>query len=194
MSTCRSRRASDMGMTGQMSIVARGRGATSLAAADGHRRAGHRSAPGPRAHGIACRRDRVGADASARPCDHQRRHGTRGAVAGVDGHLRCHGVYGRAQAPGVRHSSRARGSTRARRPDGVPAGHVARGSWPGPRPRVSRSASGRSSPPSSTACRLLTCQPFSGQWRSSSPSARRRPSCRRVRRFARDGVARFNED
>ena len=44
---------------------------------------------------------------------------------------------------------------------------------------------------SSTGCRPLTCRLFSGQSRSSSPSARRRPSCRQGRPLARDGGARF---
>ena len=55
-----------------------------------------------------------------------------------------------------------------------------------------RSASGRSFPSSSTDCRPLTCQLSSGRCRSSSPSARRRPSCRRGRPFARAGGRRFN--
>ena len=54
-----------------------------------------------------------------------------------------------------------------------------------------RSAPGRCFLFSSTDCRPLTCQRFWEQLRCSWPSARRRPSCRQGRPFARAGGARF---
>ena len=55
-----------------------------------------------------------------------------------------------------------------------------------------RLASGRSFPSSSMDSPPLTCRPFSGQWRSSLPSAWRHPSCRPGRPSATDGCARFS--
>ena len=178
-------------MTAQMSIVARRRGETSLAGTmatlvhDIDQRLVLASAA------ITRRCDRVGPDASAHTRDHLRRHGARGTAAGIDGHLRRDGVYRGTQASGARHSSRARGSTRARRPDGLQAGHVARGRWPGHWPRAGDRRRAGALCLLLRTCPPLTCRLFSGPWRSSSRSAPRRPSCRPGRPLARDGGARF---